>query len=97
MGKFGQDAGVTFPLVFLKEILWCLMTTESQDLGLTSHPKDAFHYLPEVSIWGSNKVAKMSPAWLQLDWVGADSVSQKGTSFHISKQAGLELFQCQNI
>ncbi len=25
---------------FSKDILGCLMTTESQDLGLTSHPKD---------------------------------------------------------
>ncbi len=28
------------PLLFLKDILGLLMTTESQDLGLTSHPKD---------------------------------------------------------
>uniref|UniRef100_A0A672S7C2 Transmembrane protein 107 n=1 Tax=Sinocyclocheilus grahami TaxID=75366 RepID=A0A672S7C2_SINGR len=34
------DAEVT-PLLFLKDILGFLMTTESQDLGLTSHPKDA--------------------------------------------------------
>ncbi len=39
MGKFGQDAGVK-PLLFSKDILRFLMTTESQDLGLTSHPKD---------------------------------------------------------
>ncbi len=39
MGKFGQDAEVT-PLLLLKDILGFLMTTESQDLGLTSHPKD---------------------------------------------------------
>ncbi len=39
MGKFGQDAEVT-PLLFSKDILGFLMTTESQDLGLTSHPKD---------------------------------------------------------
>ncbi len=39
MGKFGQDAGVT-PLLFSKDILGFLMTTESQVLGLTSHPKD---------------------------------------------------------
>ncbi len=38
-GKFGQDAGVT-PLLFFSYILGFLMTTESQDLGLTSHPKD---------------------------------------------------------
>ncbi len=28
------------PNSFLKDILGFLMTTESQDLGLTSHPKD---------------------------------------------------------
>ncbi len=39
MGKFGQDAEVT-PLLFSKDILVFLMTTESQVLGLTSHPKD---------------------------------------------------------
>ncbi len=39
MGKFGQDAGVT-PLLFSKDILGFLMTTESQDFDLTSHPKD---------------------------------------------------------
>ncbi len=39
MGKFGQDAEVT-PLLFSKDILGILMTTESQDLDLTSHPKD---------------------------------------------------------
>ncbi len=41
MGKFGQDAEVT-PLLFSKDILGFLMTTESQDLGLTSHPKDGY-------------------------------------------------------
>ncbi len=39
-GKCGQDAGVTHLLFFSKEILGFLMTTESQDLSLTSHPKD---------------------------------------------------------
>ncbi len=39
MGEFGQDAEGT-PLLFSKDILGFLMTTESQDLGLTSHPKD---------------------------------------------------------
>ncbi len=29
------------PYSFLKDILGFLMTTESQDLGLTSHPKDS--------------------------------------------------------
>ncbi len=42
--EFSQDTGVT-PLLFWKDILGFLMTTESQDLGLMSHPKDgAFLY-----------------------------------------------------
>ncbi len=32
--KFGQDAGVT-PLLFTMSVMGFLMTTESQDLGLT--------------------------------------------------------------
>ncbi len=43
MGKFGQDAGVTTPYSFSK--MGFLMTTESQDLGLTSHPKDGAFYV----------------------------------------------------
>ncbi len=39
VGKFDQDAGVR-PLLFFKGYLGFFMTTESQDLGLTSHPKD---------------------------------------------------------
>ncbi len=37
--EFGQDTGVT-PLLFTMSVMGLLMTTESQDLGLTSHPKD---------------------------------------------------------
>ncbi len=37
--EFGQDTVVT-PLLFTRSVMWFLMTTESQDLGLTSHPKD---------------------------------------------------------
>ncbi len=37
--EFGQDTGVT-PYSFTRSALGFLMTTESQDLGLTSHPKD---------------------------------------------------------
>ncbi len=37
--EFGQDTGVT-PLLFTMSAMGFLMTTESQDLGLTSHPKD---------------------------------------------------------
>ncbi len=45
--------GVT-PLLFSKDILGFLMTTESQDLGLTSHPKDgAFYCTVSPSLyWG---------------------------------------------
>ncbi len=37
--EFGQDTGVT-PLLSARSAMVFLMTTESQDLGLTSHPKD---------------------------------------------------------
>ncbi len=37
--EFGQDTGVT-PLLFTMSVMGFLMTTESQDLSLTSHPKD---------------------------------------------------------
>ncbi len=40
--EFGQDTGVT-PLLFTMSVMGFLMTTESQDLGLTSHPKDGLH------------------------------------------------------
>ncbi len=36
--EFGQDTKVT-PLLFTRIALGFLMTTESQDLGLLSHPK----------------------------------------------------------
>ncbi len=39
--EFGQDTGVT-PLLFTMSVMGFLMTTESQDLGLTSHPKDVY-------------------------------------------------------
>ncbi len=38
--EFGQDTGVT-PLVFMRSAMGFVLTTESQDLGLTSHPKDS--------------------------------------------------------
>ncbi len=38
MGKFGLDARVT-PLLFFEGHPGIVMTTESQDFGLTSHPK----------------------------------------------------------
>ncbi len=41
--EFGQDTGVT-PLLFMRSAMGFLMTTESQDIGLTSHPKDGAFY-----------------------------------------------------
>ncbi len=48
--EFDQDTGVT-PLLFTRGFL---MTTESQDLGLMSHPKDgAFYSIVSPSLyWG---------------------------------------------
>ncbi len=43
-GNFGQDTGVT-PLLFTRSAMGFLMTTESQDLSLTSHPKDGTFYI----------------------------------------------------
>ncbi len=42
------------PYSFSKNMLGFLMTTESQDLGLTSHPKDgAFYSIKSPSLyWG---------------------------------------------
>ncbi len=37
--EFGQDSGVSHRL-FTRIAMGFLMTTESQDLGLRSHPKD---------------------------------------------------------
>ncbi len=55
----GQWAGLArmpglHPYSFSKDILGFLMTTESQDLGLTSHPKDgAFSSIVSPSLyWG---------------------------------------------
>ncbi len=50
MSKFGQDAGVIHLLFFL-------MTTESQDLGLTSHPKDgAFYSIVSPSLYWGDRI-----------------------------------------
>ncbi len=53
MGEFGQDTRVT-PLLFMRSAMGFLMTTESQDLGLTSHPKDGafWQYSVPVTILG---------------------------------------------
>ncbi len=39
------------PYSFSKDILGFLMTTESQDLGLTSHPKEAFLLFKWIMFW----------------------------------------------
>ncbi len=41
--EFGQDTGVT-PLLFTRSAMGFLMTTDCQDLGLTSHPKDDVYF-----------------------------------------------------
>ncbi len=51
--EFDQDTGVT-PLLFTGSAMGFLMTTESleresQDLGLTSHPKDILRYTNIIS------------------------------------------------
>ncbi len=48
--EFGQDTGVT-PLHFTKSAMGFLMTTESQDLGLTSHPKDGVFWQYSVPVY----------------------------------------------
>ncbi len=52
-GEFGQDTGVT-PLLFTIIAMGFLMTTESQDLSLKSHPKhcDFWQYSVPVTILG---------------------------------------------
>ncbi len=51
--EFGQDTGVA-PLLFTRSAMGFLMTTESQDLGLTSHSKDGacLQYSVPVAILG---------------------------------------------
>ncbi len=44
MGEFVQDTGGNTATLFPKDIMGFLMTTESQDLSLTSHPKDGAFY-----------------------------------------------------
>ncbi len=47
--EFGQDTGVT-PLLFMRSGMGFLMTTEIQDLGLTSHPKDSTFWQYSVPV-----------------------------------------------
>ncbi len=48
--EFGQDTGVT-PLLFTWSAMGFLMTTESQVLGLTSHPKDDIYIYIYIYIY----------------------------------------------
>ncbi len=57
MGEFGQDAGVT-PLLFSKDILGFLMTTESQNLCLMSQGQ-CFFYIIVYSISYNNIFLKL--------------------------------------
>ncbi len=51
------------PYSFLKDILGFLMATESQDLGLTSHPKDgAFYSIVSPSLHCGVSVVS-TPCW----------------------------------
>ncbi len=47
--ELGHDTGVT-PLHFSRSAMGLLMTTESQDLGLTSHPKDGAFWQYSVPV-----------------------------------------------
>ncbi len=47
--EFGQDTGVT-PLLFTRSAMGFLMTTESQEFGLMSHPKDSAFWQYSVPI-----------------------------------------------
>ncbi len=51
------------PYSFSKDILGFLMTTESQDIGLTSHPKDsAFYSIVSLSLyWGVRTIDCKKP------------------------------------
>ncbi len=51
--EFGQDTG-GYTLLFTRSAMGFLMTTESQDLGLTSHPKDGacWQYSVPITILG---------------------------------------------
>ncbi len=67
--EFDQDTGVT-PLLFTGSAMGFLMTTESleresQDLGLTSHPKDILIYTDQPLILICFFLCKESPILLQ--------------------------------
>ncbi len=61
-GNFGQDTRVTH-LLFTRSAMGFLMTTESQDLGLMSHPKDVFnievqipHFITHSNLFSQGQV-----------------------------------------
>ncbi len=69
-GQWGDLARMPglHPYSFSKDILGFLMTTESQDLGLMSHPKDcAFYSIVSPSLyWGVRTHTNCSlstPCW----------------------------------
>ncbi len=69
-GEFGQDTGIT-PLLFTRSVIRFVMTTESQDLSLTSHQKDflLFDCIVSPSLyWGIRTHTDCSvstPCWPQ--------------------------------
>ncbi len=69
------------PYSFSKDILGFLMTTDSQDLGLTSHPKDgAFYSIVSPSLyWGSNIQVLASLTPLPAATQFSQEVSHPGT------------------
>ncbi len=55
--EFGQDTGVT-SLLFTRSAMGFLMTTKSQDLGLTSHPKDGWRGKIYGGVYGGVKTLR---------------------------------------
>ncbi len=66
-GIWPGHRGYTPTLLFTRSPMWFLMTTESQDLGLTSHPKDsAFSSIVSPSLYWSIRTHTpqgMPPCW----------------------------------
>ncbi len=60
--EFGQDTGVT-PLLFTRSAMGFLMTTESQDLGLTSHLKDGACWQYSVPVTTGVLGATQTTGW----------------------------------
>ncbi len=62
-GEFGQDTGVT-PLLFTRSAMGFLISTESQDLGLMSHPKDGAFWQHSVPVRTHTDTGWAPPAGL---------------------------------